>query len=600
MESESREGPTTAGFDQLDQGRTLQIETPEHVQLDFDLAGVGSRAMAAIADYTIMALFLLTIGILFSILDRENELLRSIGGAWLTFLVFLLQTGYFFAFELLSRGQTPGKRSVGLRVISVEGTPVTVRAAALRNLFRVIDLQPVFSGMTGLGMIAATGRGQRIGDIIAGTIVVRDKGGAEIPESTVEPAQVGRPVLSAEQFDLLDRYILRREGLTPQVRRKISARVSRALGAVVHRRMDLTRHTLDDQLTALHREERSRQLSGLSPQAVRFFAERRDAWRQFDELVARADQGGLSRLQPEEVELFTGLYREVGADLARARTYGGSLRLRFELERRVAAGHNLFYHGRSRGPGFGSWVRRQLPRDFRRNWRLVALSALLLFGPALLSWGAVRMDPELGAEITSPVMLERAETAAQRIESGDQYVDIPASTMPMFSSQIMTNNLRVALTTAAGGILAGLGTLMILVMNGVHLGSSFGVFYNADSARLLWDFVLPHGVIELTAIVIAGAAGLMIGGALLMPGRRTRADALREEGITAAGLTGGALVLLVIAGLIEGYISPAAIPVSLKYAFSALVGAITFLYLGTSGRGTDPVETQQATEGPVP
>ena len=138
----------------VDRDRRLAVETPELVSLAFDLAGAGSRAMAAMVDYLIITATLVAFGIAGALLPEINSAVAGLGSAAWTFLLFGIQSGYFFLFEWLGRGRTPGKRIIGLRVIRVDGTPVSIEAAALRNVLRVVDLQPGFTAMLGLGMIA--------------------------------------------------------------------------------------------------------------------------------------------------------------------------------------------------------------------------------------------------------------------------------------------------------------------------------------------------------------------------------------------------------------------------------------------------------------
>jgi uncharacterized membrane protein SpoIIM required for sporulation len=166
--------------------------------------------------------------------------------------------------------------------------------------------------------------------------------------------------------------------------------------------------------------------------------------------------------------------------------------------------------------------------------------------------------------------------------------------MSVFSSSIMTNNVQVAFLAAAGGILAGIGTILILVFNGVSIGSVLGLYHAHGAASLIWTFVLPHGVIELTAIVVAGAAGLVFGRAVVAPGRRTRGHALREDGRQGLALVAGAAFLLIFAGLIEGFVSPARIPGTFKVAFAGLVAVCLFAYLAGAGRAGSADEVRAA------
>jgi uncharacterized membrane protein SpoIIM required for sporulation len=139
----------------------------------------------------------------------------------------------------------------------------------------------------------------------------------------------------------------------------------------------------------------------------------------------------------------------------------------------------------------------------------------------------------------------------------------------------------------AAGILAGLGTALVLVFNGVQLGAVAAVFANYQANLLFWSFVLPHGIIELTAICIAGGAGLWLGSAFLLPGRMTRREALVVRGREAVSLIGGTAVMLVVAGLIEGFISPSDLPSGVKLGAAALTLVLLAMYLGFAGRGEE-------------
>jgi uncharacterized membrane protein SpoIIM required for sporulation len=184
-------------------------------------------------------------------------------------------------------------------------------------------------------------------------------------------------------------------------------------------------------------------------------------------------------------------------------------------------------------------------------------------------------------------MIARAEDGATRQARGEGYIDVPEVFMPLFSSGIIANNVQVTFVAFAGGIVVGLGTTLILLLNGVMLGGVAGLFQAEGLSVYLWSFVLPHGILELTAICIAGGAGLLLGSAFLVPGRRTRRDALVDRGRDAVMLLGGTVVMLILAGLIEGFISPSALPSAVKLAFGVLMAFVMSSYLMLSGRDAE-------------
>lgn len=579
--------PPSSGFAHLDRARSLEVETPEHVRLGFELAGVGSRAAAVILDLLVLAAGGLVAALALAAGPglTGSEWLSSLGGTAAILLLFLLQWGYFFIAEGFFGGRTLGKKWIGLRVIGQSGVPITLQAAALRNLLRIVDFQPAFSSIVGLGLIVFHPRSQRLGDIVAGTVVVRDRGDDTIPERAPADELAQRPHLDPRRFQVLEGYIQRRDHLPRKVRSRIAGRVAEAMGAVVAEHPSRHTKALDDILVELYEEERPRQTlaHGMSVQAVHLVRSQSAQWERLRSLLDKTDRRGLSALDADDLQAFTRLYRQVVADLARAHTYGGSLRLCFHLERLAAEAHNLFYRDRRQGPSALEWLRGGFPSTLRGRRPYLLAAAALLFLPALITYAGVRLDPQVGRDLVPVQMVTRAEEAGERLARGEQYVDIPPVQMSVFSSAIMTNNLQVAFMAVAGGVLAGLGTLAILVFNGIHLGSVFALYSLEGADRLLWIWVLPHGVVELTAIVVAGAAGLCLGRVILAPGRRTRARALQEEGRTVLSLVAGAAVLLVLAGLIEGFVSPARVPEILKILFSASVAVLLFLYLSASG-----------------
>jgi uncharacterized membrane protein SpoIIM required for sporulation len=143
------------------------------------------------------------------------------------------------------------------------------------------------------------------------------------------------------------------------------------------------------------------------------------------------------------------------------------------------------------------------------------------------------------------------------------------SVKPLASSAIMSNNILVSFTAFAGGILAGIGTVYMMVFNGLMIGTIAVACHRAGLSVSLWSFVAPHGALELPAIFMAGGAGLLMAKGLLAPGFLSRRDSLTEATAVAVRLVLGVIPLLIVAGVIEGFISPTDIPVSMKFALGA-------------------------------
>ncbi len=569
--------------------RRVSVDTPEHVRLDYVLADLGSRAAAFSIDMGVMVGCVLVIGLAWYHAGALGDFAEAVGGTILIFAGFMAQWGYFMLFEGLGGGRTPGKRAIGLRVIHVGGEPLSFQGSVLRNLIRIVDMQPIPSGLAGAICILVNRRAQRLGDLVAGTIVVRDAGGSELVSGDgLPPARVGRPVLSVEQFELLAGYMARRVGLDPRIRRRVSASVLKALSFAVEINAKAMDRTADENLVRLHEVEAPRHAArrgGASLQAATMAREQREEWAWYAELVEKGRKRGLKSLGEDEVRAFGQLYRGVTADLARARTYGASPGLLGTVQRWAGAGHNLLYRTRGRAAvSLGHWIAVEFPRAVRLHRRQILLAAVLFYGSGLASYVAVREDALLGRAM-APGMMTRAEnTEKGNIDARYLEEDVEGDDMPVLASVLMTNNVGVTLIAFAGGFLAGAGTLYVLLLNGIGLGAVFGVYANEGVPLVLLAWVFPHGFIELTAICIAGGAGFGLGSALLMPGRRTRAEALMERGRTFLSLIAGTGLMLIVAGLVEGFYSPLQLPAVWKFAFGGATAVLLVVYFGFSGR----------------
>ncbi|HEU4556985.1 MAG TPA: stage II sporulation protein M, partial [Longimicrobium sp.] len=549
--------------------RQVDIETPEHVSVGYELADLGSRFTAMLIDGIVLTVvgLVLMLGLLaLGVMGAMTGVGLAGGGVVVAVMIalwFLVSWGYRVYYEGFRDGQTIGKKAMRIRVVQDGGFPVTFRAAAVRNLVRMIDMQPGMTwGVAALAMMLHP-RTKRLGDMAAGTVVVRDRTGQPIPEDTAPDvsAAVGRPVLSDQEFGALSMYVQRRATLEFAVRTQLAGTLVQRLAPRLGVDPRGLQVTTDQFLGAVYEEEAvRRRAAGAggragSGQATGLFRRQKPMWDGYNGMLDEARKGGLAKMGEARVSRFAAMYREVAADLARARTYGGSPELLFTLERAVGAGHNLLYRApRSRWIGLRRWVMGGFPALVRLRWKPIAIAAVLLYLPAILTFAAVRRDPGLGRSMMGPAMMERAEQADARQAQGKAYISAEdEGGAPLLSSLLMTNNIRVTFVAYAGGITAGVGTALMLVYNGIIVGAVTGVFANYQANVFLWSFLLVHGVIELTAVCIAGGAGLWMGSGMLLPGRRTRREVLVTRGREAVSLIGGTALMLVMAGMIEGF-----------------------------------------------
>jgi uncharacterized membrane protein SpoIIM required for sporulation len=321
--------------------------------------------------------------------------------------------------------------------------------------------------------------------------------------------------------------------------------------------------------------------------AEQFVRTHRSDWERLDELVNKAQKTRLASLSDEELHELGALYRRAAADLARAQTRHSNTHAGRELVRSlndlVLRAHAQVYSAPAPQP-LRAWrfVAYGFPAAFRRQWRAIALAAVFFFLPGVLAHVAVVVNQEL-AQLFVPehAVQEVQKRAKEKIITGwganTNFDSILSS--PAISSYIMTNNIRVTIMALAMGVTAGIGTTLMLIQNGLLIGGLAGVATNENVDLLFWAVILPHGVLELTAICIAGGAGLILARAIYAPGDLPRRDAIRLAGTEAARLIVGVTLMLIIAGLIEGFITPQPLPPLLKIAFALLTGVLMILYL---------------------
>ncbi len=606
--------PTRTSF-----AETVDVETPELVVLTYTVAGVGSRVAAALIDYGICLLGYAAVLIGMSSLGVRSRLGGWAGsaawaGALLYLLLFAILWGYYVLFEGLADGQTPGKRLLRLRAVRDGGYSVTFGASAVRNLVRLLDMQPIFTYGVAIASVMLTRRGKRLGDLAAGTIVVREglapraapaatrRTAGQTPEGAVAVAR-----LTNAEYSVLERFAERRAELTADRRAALAEQIATRLGPAL---ADVPGATALSRLVSLYESERSARARGAV--AIRETGAARErnaivaagskAWSGFAARLQAAQSGGLKRLSETEVREFVEQYRDAANDLARLQTASRGRQDAdvFFLTRLVAAAHNLLYRGTAMT--LGSALRALAldgPREVRRSWRPILLAALVFFGPAVVAHVAVVRDPSV-AEIFLPAgMLDRAEAGVERAKRGTGYIEDPQLFRPVMASNIIANNVQVTFAAFAFGLTAGIGTLILLLTNGVSLGGVMGLYASKGIATLLIKFVAPHGVLELTAICIAGGAGLLLAAALLIPGERTRRRALVENGRRAIQLIGVSSVLLVVAGALEGFVSP--IPtwsLGAKLAVSAATAVALVFYFSANraSKASEAIASDQAAD----
>lgn len=306
-------------------------------------------------------------------------------------------------------------------------------------------------------------------------------------------------------------------------------------------------------------------------------------WAEFATTVDRLSRRGTRGLRELTGAGLTRLvddYQVLIADLARARSLGAPRSVVDRLNRIAVAAYILLYgHLRHSRQGTGSAWLTAFARAVRQSLWAVAISAVVMFGAAVAAFLAVQWQPQLGYDMVPAEFLDFDPARPDNLHN------IPSLARPVVSSAIVANNIQVTLLAFGLGLTAGLGTTWLLIVNGVHIGAVAGWLTLHGKTRAFWGWVMPHGGTELLAICLAGAAGYLLAGAIVSPGQVRRVTALRHVGGRALVILTGCMAMLVVAGLIEGFVSPSTLPFGGRVIFLAASLAFWGLYFAV---GFDP------------
>jgi uncharacterized membrane protein SpoIIM required for sporulation len=317
---------------------------------------------------------------------------------------------------------------------------------------------------------------------------------------------------------------------------------------------------------------------------AQFEARHQAEWLALEGLLRQLEQGrSLATLAGS----FAADYRRLCQQLALAQSRAYSPSLVERLQQLVLHAHQQLYRPRrGLGPRLLGFLLGGFPRQVRAAWRSILLASLLFYGSLLGMALLVYLFPDLIYSLLSPQQVAKMEMMydpdSSRLgpwagrDSSDDWL--------MFGFYIM-NNIGIAFKTFASGLLLGVGSLFFLLFNGLHIGAIAGHLLRIGYDQTFLGFVVGHGAFELTAITFAGAAGLQLGGALLMPGPRSRRVALRDAARGCVGLVSGVIGLLLIAAFVEAYWSSVAqFPVAVKFAVGAALWLLVGAYFLFGGR----------------
>jgi uncharacterized membrane protein SpoIIM required for sporulation len=320
----------------------------------------------------------------------------------------------------------------------------------------------------------------------------------------------------------------------------------------------------------------------------KFSCAERPIWQELDTMLNTLESGPSTRLSVEQARRIYYLYERTSADLARLVTFSSEPELRRYLETLVARAYSEIHETRAR-QGFApiAWFLRTLPQTFRRQVKAFYLSLAITIVGGAFGALALAFDPESKA-VLLPFQHLHGDPAERVAREEAAKHDRLAGFKGTFSGQLMTHNTRVSMLTLALGMTWGVGTVISLFYNGVILGAVGLDYIRAGQTKFLLGWLMPHGVIEIPAILIAGQAGLVLANALIGWGRRERlAERLRSVAPDLVTLIFGVGVMLVWAGFVEAFLSQyhePVIPYSVKIAFGCIELVLLVLFLARSGQ----------------
>ena len=321
--------------------------------------------------------------------------------------------------------------------------------------------------------------------------------------------------------------------------------------------------------------------------SYRFRVEREGTWRELDALIARAERHGLHTLDADELVRVPGLYRACMSSLSVARSISLDANLLAYLESLSLRAYFVVYGVRANlGQVLARFFRRDFPAAVRRTRWSIALAAFLLLVGVATGWAVTAKEPAWFEAFVSSAMAQGRTPDATREDLAKTIFDKPeaADQLTAFATFLFTHNARIGMLCFALGAAFGVPVVLLLLYNGLTIGAICAVFGGKDLTGEFLAWLAIHGTTELAAIVLCGAAGFHLGGAMINPGRRTRLAALREKGRTATTLMVGAVLMLFVAALLEGFGRQLIIDTTTRMAVGCTMLVLWLAYFAVAGR----------------
>lgn len=320
--------------------------------------------------------------------------------------------------------------------------------------------------------------------------------------------------------------------------------------------------------------------------SVIFRREREATWRELEDLIARADKGGLRSLSAAELARMPHLYRSTLASLAVARSISLDQALIRYLENLIGRAYFVAYG--SRAPLLAQlreFLTHSWPEAVRRRWRALALAVLVTALGTITAYVLTRGDMDYYYSFIGDMAQGRTPASSTAsLEAGLYDESGVTSALGTFAASLFSHNSSVGILCFALGFVIGIPTAFLLFFNGLFLGAFVALYTSRGLGWDVWGWLLPHGVTELGAVILCGAAGFTIAGAIAFPGARSRVDNLREHGKDAARIVAGSVIMLFFAGLIEGIFRQTVTVIEIRYTVAIATAAWWTYYFVRVGR----------------
>ena len=562
--------------------------TPEHIAFRYRVAGPMARGMAYLLDMLIrIAVILLALFVL-----TQVGIISGIGSSVGLFLLllFVLDWGYGGLFEWLWHGQTPGKRALGIRVVSTDGLPAGAGACFARNILRSADAMPASAifgfpmplFLIGLASMLVLPRFQRLGDIVAGTLVVYNEGGGpgKVPRFKDERLAQRANELPPDLLDRVDartiraisQFIARRSRVGPARRNEMAAHLAEPLLESLALE---GQWGADELLCAVYLRAYQTDDDRGAGRAAAVIKQRSQDWRQLERMIDA---------QPKNARAAFNLshhYRAACADLAIADAYQLPKQQVHYLHDLVGRAHLAFYRQLVVPVSKVMDVVFVKVPGMLYNDACLRLAFLAFFVTFAVAAYAGWADEQVARTVLGEEMIDMMQVMYSDAPDNRQFGEAVG-----MSGYYVHNNVGIALTCFATGIFLGIGSLIYLMYNGVLLGLVFGFMaqLNNEIEDNFFQFVAAHGPFELTGIALSGAAGFRLGISLIARGGRPWRDSLRHNAGDAFAIAIVAAIMVGMAAPIEGFISPSALPLVMKQAVGWTCLVVVLFYLVALGR----------------